>query len=77
MLTTNSVLQFSAGIPPSNKTKHWRAVGGGEAGVSDRLPLCVIRFQGPGTSFQEDAWKVTSAAAGGPVSLDDFPLVTS
>lgn len=77
MLTTKFVLRFPAGIPPSNKTKHWRAAGGGEAGVFDRLPLCVIRFQGLGTSFQEEVWTVTPADAGGLGSLDDFLLVMS
>lgn len=75
--TTKRILRFSAGIPPSNKTKHEeRAEGGGEAGVSPHCLLQVLSFPGPGTSFQEEAWTVTLTAAQGWGSLDDFQPVT-
>lgn len=73
-LTTGSAHQRAAGGPPSNQTQH---CGRGSRGLSDRLPLPRVRPQGPGASFQKDAWKVTLATARGHGPLEAVPLVPS
>lgn len=57
-LTTNVHCSFMQGFHPATKqnTGEPHQKGGR---VSCRWPLCVISLQGPGTSFQEDVWRMT------------------
>lgn len=75
MLTTKFTLRFPAGFHPATKQSPGGPREEGKQGSLSQVPLCVISFRGLGTSFQEDAWRVTLMAARGQSPLDDFQLV--